>query len=127
MRPASKARRVNSPGSARRKPGRRAELMLHCSNDRPAAVQVQLGHVLAGLGVRPGQPQHQRLVEQRRSARHAQPPQRRRRGSGSLPLPSATSAWPAAGPDTRTTAIAAGGRPDESAKMVGRALFTADP
>ena len=40
------------------------------------------------------------------------------RGAGSLPM-SAASAAPARGPEMRTTAIAAGGRPEERAKMVG--------
>ena len=39
------------------------------------------------------------------------------RGFGRRPT-SAASAAPACGPDMRTTAIAAGGRPEESAKMV---------
>jgi hypothetical protein len=39
------------------------------------------------------------------------------RAGGILP-PSATSAGPAPGPDTRTIAIALGARPDDSAKMV---------
>ena len=46
-----------------------------------------------------------------------------RRGSGSLP-PSAVIASPARGPETRTTAIAAGGRPEERAKMVGVSVLT---
>jgi hypothetical protein len=40
-----------------------------------------------------------------------------RRASGTRPI-SARSAAPACGPEMRTTAIAAGGRPEESAKMV---------
>ena len=42
------------------------------------------------------------------------------RGSGMRPV-SAFSASPARGPEMRTTAIAAGGRPEERAKMVSRA------
>ena len=44
-----------------------------------------------------------------------------RRGSGTRPI-SFCSATPAFGPQTRTTAIAAGGRPEDSAKIVGRSL-----
>jgi hypothetical protein len=40
-------------------------------------------------------------------------------------MPKASSAAPARGPQTRTTAIAAGGRPEETAKMVGRESITA--
>src|SRR5262249_9630544 len=43
------------------------------------------------------------------------------RGGGIFPI-NACRAAPACGPDTRTTAIAAGGRPDDSAKMVSVAL-----
>ena len=35
----------------------------HRGDDRAAAVQLQLGDVLAGLAVRPGKPQRQRLVD----------------------------------------------------------------
>ena len=35
----------------------------HRCNHRAAAVQLQLGHVLAGLAVRPGKPQRQRFVD----------------------------------------------------------------
>jgi hypothetical protein len=35
-----------------------------------------------------------------------------------------SSALPACGPQIRTTATAAGGRPDDKAKMVGRSLVT---
>ena len=53
------------------------------------------------------------------------------RGSGILPV-SAFSASPARGPEMRTTAIAAGPRPEERAKMVGRSVdihgwFSASP
>ena len=41
------------------------------------------------------------------------------RGSGTRPI-SFSSATPARGPEMRTTAIAAGGRPEERAKMVER-------
>ena len=94
-----------------------AERGEHGGDHRAAAVQVQLGHVLAGLGVRPGKPEHQRLVEQRCRAGSRSRRSAARRGSGSLP-PSASSASPARGPEMRTTAIAAGGRPEERAKMV---------
>src|SRR3954467_9198412 len=42
-----------------------------------------------------------------------------RRATGTRPI-SVSSATPARGPEIRTTATAAGGRPDESAKMVSR-------
>ena len=51
-----------------------AERGEHRRDHRAAAVQVQLGHVLSGFGVRPGKPEHQRLVEQRVAV--AQPAQR---------------------------------------------------
>ena len=111
--PFSKARRVNSPASAGRKPsiGRAAE---HRGDDRAAAVKLQLGHVLAGLAVRPGKPQRQRLVDHFAAAGSRTRARPARRGSGTLP-DSALSASPARGPEKRTTAIAAGGRPEERA------------
>src|SRR5436305_1953591 len=38
-----------------------AELHVHGGRAVVGAVHVQLGHILAGFGIRPGQPQHQRL------------------------------------------------------------------
>ena len=80
-------------------------------------MQLQLGDVLAGLAVRRRKPQRQRFVDdlaERGSRMRARPALR---GSGIL-TPSAVSASPARGPEMRTTAIAAGGRPEERAKMV---------
>ena len=86
-------------------------------------MHLQLGHVLAGLAVRPRKPQHQRLVDHvagsagsRRRANVA------RRGSGTRPIRSSSGSIVAAGPEIRMTAIAAGGRPDERAKIVSRLL-----
>ena len=61
--PFSKARRVNSPASAGRRPSMRAERGEHRGDHRAAAVQLQLGDVLAGLAMRRGKPQRQRLVD----------------------------------------------------------------
>src|SRR5262249_39319404 len=49
-----------------------------------------------------------------------------RRGGGTRPI-SLSSALPACGPQIRTTATAAGGRPDERAKIVGRSRPTGYP
>ena len=92
----------------------------HRGDHRAAAVQLQLGDVLAGLAVRA---RETTAPAPRRSPRRfgiAHARQRRLRGSGTRPI-SALSAAPARGPEMRTTAIAAGGRPEESAKMVSRA------
>jgi len=47
------------------------------------------------------------------------------RGCGTRPANAMMASF-AAGPLTRTTAIAAGGRPDDSAKIVSRRLYIAD-
>ena len=95
-----------------------AERSQHRGDHRAAAVQLQLGRVLAGLAVRPGKPQRQRLVDHLTAyadrARGRAPPGAARGGGRSAPC----SASPARGPEMRTTAIAAGGRPEERAKMV---------
>ncbi len=122
--PFSKARRVNSPASAGRKPSMRDKRGERRGDHRAAAVQLQLGDVLAGLARRRGKPQRQGLVDRllvRGSRRRAKAALR---GSGILPA-SALSASPARGPEMRTTAMAAGGRPEERAKMVGRSGIAA--
>ena len=63
-------------------PAERAE---HRSNHRAAAVQMELGDVFAGLAVRAGKPQRQRLVERLAAVRIAHSARDARRGSGSLP------------------------------------------
>ena len=86
-RPFSNARRVNSPASARRKPGRSAQAPRARRRPPPAAVQLQLGHVLAGLALRPREPQHQGLVDHLAGSRIAQRAQGGAwRGSGSRPI-----------------------------------------
>ena len=90
-----------------------------------AAVQLQLGHVLAGLAVRGRKPQRQRLIDYLAARRIAHARDRRlaRLGHAADHFSSAT---PRPGPETRTTAIAAGGRPEERAKMVERSVATVE-
>ena len=57
------ARRVNSPGSACRKPSTPAQGRQHRPADRRAAVQLQLDHILAGEAPRRRECDHHRLVE----------------------------------------------------------------
>ncbi len=52
------------PGPRRPKPLDRCELVADRIDHRPPAVQLQLGAILAGFGLRARKPQHQRLVEQ---------------------------------------------------------------
>ena len=104
----SKARRVNSPGSAGRRPGTPASASASAADYRPAAMDVEFRHVLAGGAVRRGEPEGEAVC---RSV---------------LPIPARGSAGarprgaPAAGrrraapaprrplaPETRITAIAA--------------------
>ena len=93
----------------------------HRGDHGAAAVQLQLGDVLAGLAMRaPGNHSASAssmvsLVAGSRTRASAAA-----RGEGILPV-SAFSAAPARGPEMRMTAIAAGGRPEERAKMVSRA------
>ena len=89
----------------------------HRGDHRAAAVQLQLGHVLTGLASWPRKPQRQRLVDHLAGRGSRTRASAALRGSGIFPV-SALSASPARGPDMRTTAIAAGGRPEERAKMV---------
>ena len=65
------------------------ERLEHRGNDRMAAVQLQLGHVLAGLAVRAGKPKRQRLVDHLPARRIAHPRERRvarRRHTADEPL-----------------------------------------
>ena len=99
---------------------KRRERSKRRGDHRAAAVQLQLGDVLAGLARGRRKPQRQRLVDglfgvRDRACGRARPA----RGAGILPM-SAFSASPARGPEMRTTAIAAGPRPEERAKMVSR-------
>ena len=100
----------------------RAERGQRRRDHRAAAVQLQLGHVLAGLALRRRKPQRQRLVDDLFAfAGSRTRPSAAWRGAGILPV-SAFSAAPARGPEMRTTAIAAGARPEERAKMVSRSI-----
>ena len=98
-----------------------AERAEHRGNHRAAAVQLQLGDVFAGLAVRA---RETTAPAPRRSLRRW-PDRARGRGrpcaAPAARPASAFSASPARGPEMRTTAIAAGGRPEERAKMVSRA------
>ena len=92
-------------------------------------MQLQLGNVFAGLAVRPRKPQRQRFVDDFARRRIAHPGERGLARGGQA-ADQRLSASPARGPEMRTTAIAAGGRPEERAKMVSSALtrrFEADP
>ena len=118
MRPFRKARRVNSPGSAGRKPGF-GQRVRHAVDHRPAAVQMQFGTVLAGIGARAGKPQHQRMVQ------HAARPDRAGgrseawRGGGRQPAAQRChSRSRTAGPLRRMTAMAARAEPEARAKIV---------
>ena len=79
-------------------------------------MDVKFRDIFAGCAGRPRKPKHHRIVDRlpatsRNSARVAI------RGIGIFPARdvSTDQAW---APETRTMAIAVGGRPDESAKMV---------
>src|SRR5215471_7725669 len=120
-RPFSNARRVNSPASAGRQPGTRASAastaaitaLPPCSCSSAVSSPVSL----RGAGNHSASPSSiiSPLAGSCRRASAAW------RGGGIFPI-NACRAAPACGPDTRTTAIAAGGRPDDSAKMVSVAL-----
>ena len=73
--------------------------------------------VLAGRAGRPWKPQHHRIVDRLPLGDPASSARVAIRGGGILPA-SEVSVLAASGPDTRTTAMALGARPDESAKMV---------
>ena len=64
-----------------------------------------------------GKKQHQRVVERFAASPIRSRAKRACRGAGTSPA-RAVSAAAACGPETRITAIAAGGRPDDSAKIV---------
>ena len=59
----SKARRVNSPGSARRQKPSSADRLEHAVHHGAAAMQVQLGHHLAGLAVGRLEPHGQPAID----------------------------------------------------------------
>ena len=62
--PFSKARRANSPGSARRTPRSEASASITRADHGAAAMNMQLGHVLAGEARGPRQPEREAAVEQ---------------------------------------------------------------
>ena len=78
-------------------------------------MQLELGHVLTGLALRARKPQHQAFVEDVGTI--LQP---RKSGPARFRYPpdQCFQSVTGRGPEIRTTAMAAGGRPDESAKMV---------
>ena len=94
----------------------------HAGHDGATAMHLQLRHVLAGLAVRCRKPQHQGLVDHLLPAGSRRRAKVARRGSGTRPMV-AIRPCRAPGPEMRMTAIAAGGRPDESAKIVSRSLL----
>ena len=120
MRPFSKARRVNSPGSAARSPSMPAKRVEHRIDHRAAAMALEFHDILAGRAGRAVEAQDQRLVEQLAVAGSRSVAQRRRRGGSGRSPASARAAACASGPLIRMTAIAAGGRPLDSAKIVSR-------
>ena len=119
MRPFSKARRVNSPGSAMRNPSRRSSAAsvsamtarppCRCSSTMSSPVS------LRGPGNQSANPSSSTdpSAGLRNFASEA------RRGSGSLPI-NVSRPNRAFGPDMRTTAMAAGGGPEDRAKIVAR-------
>ena len=122
IRPLRKARRVNSPGSAARQPGRPASVRSTAARDRKTAVEVKLGLVLAGEALRPRHPDDERLVERFAGggvAKHRErhPPRRRQAAGHGLEHAGACRARSA-----RTTAIAARPAPEAGAKMVSSAI-----
>ena len=129
--PFSKARRVNSPASAGLRPSMPRKRAQHRGDHRAAAMQLQLGHVLAGLAMGRRKPQDERLVDDLMGGRIADAGERGFSRLGDF-AGRIFSASPARGPEMRTTAIAAGPRPEERAKMVGRYVdihgwFSASP
>ena len=103
-----------------------AERRQHRGDHRAAAVELKLGHVLAGLAARAGKPERQRLVDRLagRGIAHVAPAPPCAAPARGRSAPRARRA--ARGPEMRTTAIAAGGRPEERAKMVSLAAVTGD-
>ena len=77
-------------------------------------MDVKFRDVLAGRAGRARKPQHHGIVDRLTVRRRAAVPRRHPRRRD-LPA-SDVSAGPACGPDTRTIAIALGGRPDDRAK-----------
>ena len=79
-------------------------------------MDVKFRDVFAGRAGRTRKPQHHRIIDRPL----ADIPKQRAvaiRGDGNLPA-RAVTIFPACGPETRTKAIALGGRPDDNAKMV---------
>ena len=103
-----------------------AERRQHRRDHGAAAMQLKLGHVLAGLAARAGKPERQRLVDRlagwRGRARSRAPPCAAPARGRSAPR----ARRGRAARRCRTTAIAAGGRPEERAKMVSLAAVTGD-
>ena len=106
-------------------PGLPAERGQHGFDDGRSAVQVEFGHVLAGLGARRGEPQHQRLIERLAVVRIADAAQ----GGEALLGPrrrQRIDEIAGAGPETRTTATPARPGALDRAKMVGASAIRLD-
>ena len=103
--------------------GSPAERFQHRRHHGTAAMKVEFGGILAGFAARAGKPQHQRIVDRLAIGGIATAPA----SPGAVPASAAPASERGASlrPATRTTAIAAGSRPDDSAKMVdGSMNFT---
>ena len=98
-----------------------AELLEDRGKHGAAAVHLQFGDVFAGRTVRSRKEQHHRIVDGR-TGRVAQRGESRNARRGQVARRAFAAHVPAAGPEMRTTAIAAGGRPLDSAKIVSRAI-----
>ena len=102
----------------RPQPTDRRKRLESCRNHRPAAVNLKFGNILTGLAGGPRKPQRQRLVDRFSPGRIARKRPLPFAAPASSSAITALSAAPARGPEIRITAIAAGGWPDEKAKMV---------
>ena len=91
--PCSKARRVNSPGSASRQKPSRPDRLESSADHGAAAMQMQLGHHLAGLAVGRLEPHHQAAVDRLAAHRIERVRSAMRRGSGSA---GSRAEWPRA-------------------------------
>ena len=95
-----------------------AQRLKHRGDNGMPAMELQLGHVLAGLAARRRKPECEPLVDDFA----ASPDRARARAPPAAAAARGRSASPArrahAAPHTRTTATAAGGRPEERAKIV---------
>ncbi len=116
--PFSKARRANSPGSASLQPSILPTAAKHTGHHRPAAVHLQLGHVLAGLALGRRGTTAPAPVQHLAAAADARRCGTRPSAASASAPPSARCTTPAAGPDTRITATPARPCPLDSAKMV---------